>query len=325
MKFSDKAKRILFTAVIFAACVILSACNSILTPVRPNNNEETSTEKEYVITVNNGLIHVSSGKVKEGVSVTLTAEEVKNKIFLGWSYEGEMVTESKEYTFTAKEDAAINAIYCDAYTIYLDAGSGTVSATAKVVGKGQNYTLPTASLEHATFDGWSDGAVLFTDGTGKSNEAYYLDRDVVLYAHYTPTPIYSVTVNNGAEITSDTYYEGTEITVTAVSVTDNFFDGWFAMISGVETLLTDSVVYTFNATSDITVYAKYHLAYNVVVIGGSGGGYFEPNEECTVVANVPAGKSFVRWKNIDTDATVSTDPTYVFNVTTSVALEAICE
>lgn len=322
---SRQISRILFCAVMMVALLLVaSACTPHLSPSEiPTGGG--SAVSGCSVSITNGLIHVTNSTVAKGTALNLTAEDLPNKIFLGWSYEGEIVTTDKNYSFTVQEDAAINAIYCDAYRIYLDTDDVDIGVKMLTVGAGQNYALPIPTKDHATFDGWSDGAVLFTDGSGRSKKGYHLDRDVVLYARFTATPVYTVTVNDGTGETSEDYYEGETVTVTATDQTDKQFDGWFAVINSAETRLTDAYIYTFTVSGNISVYAKYHIAYSVVVIGGSGGGYYGLNEECTVVAEVPAGKTFVRWQVIGSGTTLSTDASYTFPVTASVNLEAVYE
>lgn len=61
--------------------------------------------------------------------------------------------------------------------------------------------------------------------------------------------------------------------------------------------------------------------YTVSVTGGSGGGEFKLDEECTVTATVPENKVFYRWVDGDGNS-VSTDNPYTFTVKENVSLTA---
>lgn len=59
----------------------------------------------------------------------------------------------------------------------------------------------------------------------------------------------------------------------------------------------------------------------VQVDGGSGGGYYYKNTNCTVVANVPEGKQFMTW--VADGRELSANATYVFTVTQDISLKAV--
>ena len=59
----------------------------------------------------------------------------------------------------------------------------------------------------------------------------------------------------------------------------------------------------------------------VQVDGGSGGGYYYKDTNCTVVANVPEGKQFMTW--VADGRELSANSTYVFTVTQDISLKAV--
>lgn len=61
--------------------------------------------------------------------------------------------------------------------------------------------------------------------------------------------------------------------------------------------------------------------YLVEVEGGTGGGYYYGDTNCTVVADVPAGKQFMMW-TADGNG-VSANATYTFTVTKNIKLTAV--
>lgn len=59
----------------------------------------------------------------------------------------------------------------------------------------------------------------------------------------------------------------------------------------------------------------------VQVEGGTGGGYYYVDTNCTVIAEVPAGKQFIKWVSGETD--LSPNAEYTFTVTKNIKLKAI--
>lgn len=59
----------------------------------------------------------------------------------------------------------------------------------------------------------------------------------------------------------------------------------------------------------------------VQVEGGTGGGYYYVNTNCTVTATVPEGKQFMKWVSGETD--LSPNATYTFTVTKNIRLKAV--
>ena len=59
----------------------------------------------------------------------------------------------------------------------------------------------------------------------------------------------------------------------------------------------------------------------VRVEGGSGGGYYYVDTNCTVTAEVPQGKQFIKWVSGETD--LSPNAEYTFTVTKNVSLKAV--
>lgn len=59
----------------------------------------------------------------------------------------------------------------------------------------------------------------------------------------------------------------------------------------------------------------------VQVDGGSGGGYYYKDTNCTVTAEVPEGKQFMKWISGDRD--LSANEVYIFTVTEDISLTAV--
>ena len=71
-----------------------------------------------------------------------------------------------------------------AFTVTYNAGAGTCETASEEVVKGNAVTLPAATRDGYTFDGWYDAA---TEGEliGKAGDEYTPAANITLYAHYT--------------------------------------------------------------------------------------------------------------------------------------------
>ena len=86
---------LILTACIIVCCLFLSACSSTRRETEKKDDavETVTVDKQYTVTVCNGIRHVTAGSYKEGASFTVTAENITDKMFIGWQYEGVMATD----------------------------------------------------------------------------------------------------------------------------------------------------------------------------------------------------------------------------------------
>lgn len=335
----QKLRRVflLLLAVLLSLCLFaLAACDGDAgTEVEQDPTiVETTT---FTVTVFDGNT-VYTKQVRETEEITVVAEDLDDKVFAGWSVEGRIVSKDKSYTFTVGDDAAVNAVYKDVYTLYLFAGEGTVSTPSVTVVSGEKYTLPVPTREHHEFVGWYDGVRQYTDDKGKSLAPLDTDGDVNLTAKYIAIPTFTVKVDDGVETTETSYYRGEEVTVSAATLSDRRCDGWYHTVvatgdngetSENEERLSAETTYTFVVTEDVFLYAKYHVSYKVTVIGGSGSGDYLPGQECTIRYRAIEWQEFRYWMNYttkeplkdDNDDDVTTE-SYTFVVTESVMIQA---
>lgn len=322
-----KGKRALFLVVVtlFLLVALLAACDR--TPVVPEvpiggGDEPAPEETIFSITVDNGAEIIVLEK-KEGEIISATAAELSYKLFLHWEYEGEIASKERTYELTVKQDASLRAVYCDAYTLYLDPGDGLVESESVTVGLGYSYQLPVPYLEHHIFMGWYDGARQYTDENGVSLENFQGDVDVVLKAKYLEKPVYSVSVSNGEqEPEIFLYHEDEIITLEAVALADKKCIGW----SDGNEMLTDENTYTFTVKNHASFTAVYKDAYIVTVVNASGSGEYQRGETATIsLSTIATGKEFVGWTYYlsENEEIISTDTTYSFVVTQSVMLIAV--
>lgn len=325
-----KARLILSIAFIVLCAVFMTACSGASSTEKPTTSDEGGTdiisppsEVYYDISVYDGEA-LTNFKALAGESVTVVAAEPDGKLFLYWEYQGELAVNNAEYTFTASEDAALNAKFCDAFTVTLEAGEGTVPSDTVVVGAGTNYTLPVPEYEYHVFLGWYDGTHAYTDEEGSSLDVFLNGRDVTLTAMYEEIPTYTVTLYyvSGTyyeealtDVVSVVYHEGDVAEFTLKLFTDRVFKQWQDIDRNV---LSDEYVYSFTVRSDIQIFAVYDVAYRIAVIGGTGSGTYGTDEEVVIS---PLRDNFLYWSF--SDGMTVAEATYAFTPKKSLTVTAV--
>lgn len=330
----QKTLRVLLLLIIFLNAIFLISCSEGYNgPVNlPEEEEEAPDVVYYKITVDNGAEIVVYERSAD-VSLTVTAADKKNMVFIGWEYEGKTVSSDKTYTFTVKENASLNAKYLTSYKIYLDAGLAGTEYEAVTVGEGQDYTLPVPVLENYYFLGWYDGIMPYTDEKGNALKPFSAPYDVTLKAVFEEKPVYTVTWQsiytdeNGQEaVYSESAVEkhlDEKITLTAVAVPDKRFVGWY---DEDDKLKSTETTCTFTVKSDVTFRAKYEEAFTVNVLFGSGSGTYAKGTVITIEAQTtPTGKEFIGWRYIGESELLTTEKSFKLEVTESVSFEAVFE
>lgn len=339
MKTNVRRAFLLLLAAILSLCLFaLVACGETTDATGSEEEEPIEETTSYAVSVYNGR-EVFTLEIKEGEEIVLSAADRENEYFVGWSIEGRMTSSENPYTFRPISDVSVNAIYKQTFTIRLFAGEGEISEDTFVFVEGSSYSLPVPTYEHNVFLGWYDGAQQYTDEKGKSLAPLDTLFDLNLTAKYEPIPTFTVRANNGEEIVDHVYYQGEEVTLTAVSIANKKCDGWYAMVVETteegerekEVQLTASSSYTFIVSENTSIYAKYHESYKITVDGGAGGGDFRPGEICTVtLRNSMTWRSFRYWRNYytgepirDGEGQIITSETFSFEVTESLIIEAV--
>ena len=334
----QKTLRVLLLLIIFLNAIFLISCSEGYNgPVNlPEEEEEAPDVVYYKITVDNGAEIVVYEKEAD-VSLTVTAADKKNMVFIGWEYEGKTVSSDKTYTFTVKENASLNAKYLTSYKIYLDAGLAGTEYEAVTVGEGQDYTLPVPVLENYYFLGWYDGIMPYTDENGNSLKPFSAPYDVTLKAVFEEKPVYTVTwqsIYTDEDGQEAVYSESAVekhldewITLTAVAVPDNRFVGWYDEKGECKSSETE---YSFKVVSDVTYRAKYEEAFTVNVLFGSGSGTYAKDTIVEITAQTtPTGKYFKGWRYIGESELLEGEQyekdTFKLVVTESVSFEAVFE
>ena len=184
----------------------------------------------------------------------------------------------------------------------------------------QSCTINAQANPGYTFVNWTK------NGTQVSTNASYTFNVTESASYVAHFQINSYTVSVSADPTSGgsvsgggTFNYNQSCTLEASPNTGYTFVNWTKNGTQVSTNAT----YTFNVTESATYVAHFQInSYTVSVSadptsGGSvsGGGTFNYNQSCTLVASPNTGYTFVNWTKNGTQ--VSTNATYTFNVTES--------
>ena len=175
-----------------------------------------------------------------GSTIRIRADQIKNgKRFKKFQVKSGNVKIDNEYstsiTVTMPEsDLIIEAVYetIPTYKVTFNSNGGTVSGTGtKTVTSGEKYgTLPTATRNSYTFDGWytsENGGTKITENTTVS-----LTGNQTLYAHWTAVKKYGVTIYNGTGNKTEMYPAGTSVRVKADSLENGMEFSKWVVLSG---------------------------------------------------------------------------------------------
>lgn len=218
------------------------------------------------------------------------------------------------------------------YTVTATAGEGgTVSGvpTERVL-EGDPVTLTATPHTDYVFLGWYNGENLVSNANPYT---FNVTGDLALTARFQyvdPTVYYHITATagEGGTVTgapTDRVPEGTQLTLTAVPDAGYRFDGWY---NG-ETKVSDSLQYSFSATADVDLIARFTRipTYTVTAAATQGGTVSGVPAEAvlegtsvTLTATAQEGFKFAGWFAGDT--LVSADASYTFTVSGNVTLEA---
>ena len=147
------------------------------------------------------------------------------------------------------------------YTVFFEENGGSEVLDKKVAEGLTIGTLPVTYLDHYFFDGW------FTELTSgvEVSENTIVTRDMILYAHFTPAPDYTITFDaNGGLVDEESRIVSGDMAVGELPVptkTDYYFAGWLDE--------SESIFYTANTipTKNVTLTAQWNEEEKVARIG----------------------------------------------------------
>ena len=240
---------------------------------------------------------------QEGTEVILTAVPDAGHRFDDWS--GDLVSTENPDTIVMNSDKTITANFSEippqySLTINTDGqGSVTLNPPGGIYDEGTEVILTATPESGHLFSGWSDSLV-----STENPDTIIMNSEKVVTATFTPIPQYTLnidTVGFGG-VTLDppggTYFEGTEVILTATPDSGYQFDGWSGGLSGSEnpdTIIVNSNLAITASFSEIF----YTLDIDTVGFGGvtlsPSGNVFPEGTEVILTAVPNSGHQFDDW------------------------------
>ncbi len=282
-------------------------CMSICTNYRVGELEIYGAESSFDVSIVNGTMspEASEEGFKYEDVITITADEIADKVFVGWTIEGidYIIADASAATTTVtvgRSDAVITANYRDAlYTLTVNNGSGDGDY---VRGSDVTVVADTATDPELVFDKWIvvSGSATIAD-PANATTTVTTDGEAVIEATYKKR-VYDLTVENGTG--SGTFEKGTVVDITANEApADMVFSHW-TIVTGSGTLEDANSASTKFTTSNeaTTLRAVYvDVLYKLEIQGGKATTDVDLNglvvgTKVEIEAIVPDHKAFVRWE-----------------------------
>ncbi len=292
------------SAMVMAGCGGGGETSSSLTPASSQGGG-SSTPSSYTLTVSrNGSGTVTSAPsgincgsdcsetYSNGASITLTAAAASGYTFTGWSGTGISCgsTTSCAVTMNAARNvtATFSPVSASNYTLQVSlSGSGSVSSNPSGITcgsdcsesytSGTSVTLTAATNSGYSFSGWNGSSC---SGTGTCMVSMTAARSVT--ATFTPNTFdLTVGVSGSGSVSSapsgitcgsdcsETYANGTSVTLTATPASGSTFSNWGGACSGTGSCVVSmtaarNVTATFATTSGGTPTATYLVSWQAV-------------------------------------------------------------
>ncbi|MCL2042180.1 MAG: leucine-rich repeat protein, partial [Bacteroidales bacterium] len=264
------------------------------------------------------------GTYPHGTPVIVTATADTCYIFVNWTKDGEVVSNSPVYLFIAVEPCTLIANFIPKQYIILteeDPDEGGETYGGGLHDCGTDVTVTAVPAYGYNFVDWTEDGIWVS---GDDEYTFIAAEHRILTAHFEPK-LYDIEllVNPplplvaGDVFGAGSYPYGENITVSAVAETCYFFVNWTE--DNVE--VSKNADYTFTVTKDRILVANFdRLSYDVIVLpnptgGGTvdGGGSHLCGDTIPIWAVPNDCYDFVDWT--ENGVSLSTDPYYDFIVT----------
>ena len=253
------------------------------------------------------------------VSVSLYAVSNDENVykFVSWTENGEIVSTSPSYEFTASENRTLVANFEKVVRVTVSSSDDNCIATGSgVYVMGTTVTLFAMAEGNTSFVGWYEADTLFSSLTSVE---FIADADRTFIAVF--GQVYTVTVQSNidgaAYITgAGTYKAGSSVELSVVPNDGFVFENW--TIQGEE--VAAEPTYSFVSDSSVTIVANFteKQKYTITAVADvassgtvTGSGTYYEGAEITVEAVPNNGFEFVNWT--ENDKVVSTELTITFN------------
>lgn len=292
-------------------------------------------EKLVRITVSSSdemCVATGSGVYATGSTVSLFAMADENLSFVGWFEEDTLFSSALSVEFTAESDRTFVAVFGQVYTVTVQSN---IDGAAQISGAGTYQDGASVEVSVVPNDGF-----VFVNWTIQDEEVsaeptylFVAESSVTIVANFTEKEKYTITAvanvaTAGTVLGSGTYYEGTEVTLTAIPNNGYEFVNWTEN----DKVIGEEPTLSFTAEEQKNVVAHFEanfVGYTVslhVEEGGivSGSGLYPAESEVTVTAE-PQGKySFIAWTDSEGNE-LSTNASYTFTISSDVTLTAVFE
>ena len=326
-KYTFKATRHINLTAVFEAIPIYEIA------VQPNNVEWGSVS--------------GGGTYKEDSIVEINATAKMDYYFVEWKNGNALFSKMKKYTFPAKANLNLTAIF---KTIPEDAVKVKVRPNSVFMGEaevsgdsiheyGDEVTIrATAKIRHR-FVNWKRkiGSEKIDFATG-ADTTFTVTENMELVAYFINMPPHTITVraepSEGGEVSGggDQVDEGASVTISATPKEGWRFIKWgYIDFDGMPEVFSLSADTTFKATRNLTLTAYFEeVSYTITTQSDnadrgnvSGGGVYKQNAEVTISATAKEGYRFIEWKN--GEESFSFEATHNFPATEDLTLTAYFE
>ncbi len=292
------------------------------------------TQKSYLISANTmtptfGTV-TGSGNYIHGNNVSVMATPNTGYIFSNWTENGNIVSTSANYVFTAVQNSNLVANFTIGLGTYTIATLVNTANTGTVTGGGNYSTGATVSVTATpeygyTFTNWTVNSV---EVSTAATYSFTANSNKTLVANFTLSS-YLISANSSHENAgtisgAGSYIHGSNVLLTATAATGYTFIEWKIDTMVVSTNST----YSFTADSSRTLVANfmlnsYLISANVspIVTGNiTGTGNYNHGDMVSLTATAETGYTFVNWT--ENDMEVSNAETYSFTASADRTLVA---
>ena len=271
-----------------------------------------------------------AGTYELGEGVNLVATPNAGYRFTNWTENGNVVSTTARYQFTATSNRTLVANFTQItynVTATVDpANSGTISGNNSPYTYGNNVSLTANANTGYTFVNWTDedANVVSTN----ANYQFTIDGNRTFVAHFERAH-YQITATanptaGGTVSGAGSFEHGQSVTLTATANTGYTFTNWTENGS----VVSSNAQYTFTATRARNLVANFQInTYNISATANpsaagsvSGIGSYNHGQTVTLSATANTGYNFVNWT--ENGSVVSTNTTYSFTATANKTLVA---
>ena len=282
----------------------------------------------------NVTLNPAGGIYAEGTTVSLTAAPAAGAQFSGWS--GDLSGSTNPISIVMDSDKNVSALFGQVFYLFTaNIGAGTIELDPPggVYSENQVVTISAVPEVGNEFITWSGNL------SGTSNpQSLTMNANKIVTALFTELPQFTITtsVNGSGSVTLDppggVYFEGDQVTVTAVADSGHGFASWGSGLSGTQNPQAITVTNNSNIIANFTP----RFALNLTTIGNGSvtfdppGGNYEVGTVVTLTATPDSGATFEGWSGalsglatpttltMDTDKDVTASFLEQFSITSNI-------